>query len=84
MPRLFIAIDLPPTVKDALAALETPIPTARWVKPEAMHLTLRFIGADVPDEQVQPIQSALAEIDSAPFKLVLRGVGRFPQGKKRG
>lgn len=82
MPRLFVAIDLPPQVKDALAALETHIPTARWVKPEAMHLTLRFIGGDVPDAQVEPIQSALAQVEADAFTLALHGVGRFPPGKK--
>lgn len=44
MYRLFTAIDLPATVKAELTALCCGLPGAKWVAPEQMHLTLRFIG----------------------------------------
>lgn len=81
MPRLFVAIDIP--FKDQLQDLKTDIPTARWVQPQQMHLTLRFIGADVPDKQVEPIKSALMSVTFAPFELTVAGVGRFPAGQKK-
>jgi len=83
MPRLFVAVELPPAVRADLGALRADIPGARWVKPEQMHLTLRFIGADVPDDRVKPIQDALATVTGAAFSLTVRGVGRFPPGDRK-
>lgn len=78
MPRLFVAIDTSDEVKEKLSGLKTNIPTARWVRPEQMHLTLKFIGADVPADRVEPIKSALGGIRAAPFELTVQGTGRFP------
>jgi 2'-5' RNA ligase len=82
MPRLFIAIELPTDIKDRLLALKTDIPTARWLKAQQMHLTMRFIG-EVSDKQTNEITSALQKIESAAFDMSLNGVGRFPAQKKR-
>ncbi len=83
MPRLFVAVDMTDEVKEKLSALETPIPTARWVRPEQMHLTLKFIGADVPDDRVGPIKAALSSIEAAPFELSVQGAGRFPANPRQ-
>ena len=82
MPRLFVAIELPPDVKESLVALKTHIPTARWLNPEQMHLTLRFLG-EVPDDRVETVKSTLETVQSPCFDLKLRGVGRFPPQKKK-
>lgn len=82
MPRLFIAIDLPETVKAQLGTLKTPIPSAQWVKPETMHLTLRFLG-DTDGERVPMIRSALAGINAEAFDLTMQRVGRFPPSHKK-
>lgn len=46
--RLFVAFDIPNDIRDllskAMAELEPTIGGARWVKPENLHLTLKFIG----------------------------------------
>jgi RNA 2',3'-cyclic 3'-phosphodiesterase len=78
--RLFVAIDLPDTVKDQLDTLSTRIPTARWVKRQQMHLTLFFLGETdgIPD-----IKNALASVKAPSFSLSLAGVGRFPQRQKQ-
>ena len=78
--RLFVAIDLPDTVKDQLDALQTHIPSARWVKRHQMHLTLFFLGET---DRLPDIQAALAGIRARPFELTLTGVGRFPKRGKQ-
>lgn len=75
MMRLFVAVDLPKTVKDRLGELKADIPTARWVRRQQMHLTLFFIGET---EKNQAVKDVLAQVQCAPFQLSLKGVGRFP------
>lgn len=84
MHRLFIAIDLPDTIKDALVGLGVArLDGARPVRREHMHLTLRFIG-EVDTEAMNRIREQLGMARGAPFDLSLRGVGRFPpQGAAR-
>lgn len=82
MLRLFTAIDLPQEVKARLAGLKADIPTARWVEPRAMHLTLRFIG-EVTVEHMPAIKKALAQIEAARFSLTVDGVGRFPASSSK-
>jgi len=83
MHRLFVAIDLPDEVKNALGTLCSGLAGAKWVKREQMHLTLRFIG-DVDDERFEAIKSELGSVKSAPFEMHLEGVGQFPvKGKPR-
>jgi len=77
MPRLFIAIDFPETVRDRLAALPRDVRGARLLPPEQYHLTLRFIG-DVEGSVFIDIAAALGEMTAAPFDLRLSGVGHFP------
>jgi RNA 2',3'-cyclic 3'-phosphodiesterase len=51
---------------------------ARWVAPENMHLTVRFIG-HVPDDNVPALVEALTQpLAVAPFDIELVGCGRFP------
>lgn len=77
MIRLFIAIDLPQTVKAHLQTLCTGIFGARWMTPEQMHLTLRFIG-EVDKGTFAAIDQRLPLIQQESFKLRVRGVGHFP------
>lgn len=79
--RLFIALELPQSVRDKLVKLRGDIPGASWVKPKAMHLTLRFLGDGIPAEQVEPLQDALATVNGRPIKLTLTGVGHFGSKK---
>ena len=77
MHRLFVAIDLPESVKDAIKSICGAIPDARWVDMRQLHLTLRFIG-EVDDATFESIKSTLAEIAEPRFSLNLNGVGCFP------
>lgn len=81
--RLFIAIEIPNDVKAQLGALKSDIPGATWVKPAAMHLTLRFLGDRIDPIRLPPIKMALGSIKAEPFSVTLSGTGRFPPGTKR-
>lgn len=80
MYRLFVAIDLPEHVKEAVAGISGGLPGARWVPAEQLHLTLRFIG-ETEEGTFRQVKEALAAIAGAPFTLALQGVGYFPPGK---
>jgi RNA 2',3'-cyclic 3'-phosphodiesterase len=75
--RLFVSLELPELVKQSVALLCSDVPGARWVEPEQIHLTLRFIG-DVDGLGFQDVEDALASVRSEPFDLTLKGVGHFP------
>ncbi len=81
MPRLFIAIDLPPDIKEAVRKLCVGLPGARWVPDDQLHLTLRFIG-DVEHTLFSELYDHLDEVKGKPFPLHLKGLGIFPPAGK--
>ena len=82
MYRLFVAVELPDEVKTRLSRLRADIPGASWTKPNAMHLTLRFLGDGLSEGQLAAIRGALEPIWAAPFALRMQGVGKFPPGTR--
>ncbi len=74
--RLFVALDLPWEVRQALSLLTGGLPGARWVPAENYHLTLRFIG-EVPPHRAEEIDDALAALRGRGFALTLAGLGTF-------
>ena len=78
--RLFVALSLPPAVRDALAALAQPVPGLAWTRPEQLHVTLRFLG-DVPVDQIDPMLARLARVQVAPCILPIEGIGAFPPNR---
>ena len=86
--RLFVALEIPAAVRDNLAAqievlreLSTKVvdKRPRWVRPENLHMTLKFIG-EVSPAKLDGIRGALSAIRSnAPCRLKFRGLGFFPQ-----
>jgi RNA 2',3'-cyclic 3'-phosphodiesterase len=84
--RLFVALDLPDEVRSALSELITKLKPlsrgARWVPPESLHVTLKFIGW-IGDDKLQPTQEILASIRSSqPVELNFRGSGFFPNERR--
>lgn len=85
--RLFVAIPLTPetrsSLEEAVQLLRQSRAPVRWVRPEALHLTLKFLG-EVPPEKVEGISRALARAAAAvlPFPMDVAGAGTFP-GKGR-
>jgi 2'-5' RNA ligase len=81
MYRLFVAIDLPEQVKEAVFCIAgRELAGARRVPREQLHLTLRFIG-DADEAMFQAIKRGLSGIRRAPFPLILKEVGHFPPGR---
>ena len=85
--RLFIAVDLGEQIK-AQVGRELPrfkafAPDAKWVRAEAMHITLAFLG-HLPDEKVPEIRGAMerAASRSAPAVVRAQGVGGFGSSRR--
>lgn len=87
--RCFIAIDLPPPVRDALLEAQTALRAAapradvRWVACDQLHLTLKFLGA-VADADVPRVSTVLDVVaaDAAPIALAAGGLGAFPSARR--
>ena len=84
--RLFVALEIPSAVREKLAALIEALralsPQTRWVRPENLHVTLKFIG-EVPEARLAGIRAALAGIRlDQPCTLDFRGLGFFPNEKQ--
>jgi RNA 2',3'-cyclic 3'-phosphodiesterase len=84
--RLFVALDIPDAVRDALARaikqLRKLSSSARWVRIEGAHITLKFIG-ETPPEQAERIRSALKKARVAgPIDLHFAGLGFFPNPRR--
>ncbi|MGB8476736.1 MAG: RNA 2',3'-cyclic phosphodiesterase [Candidatus Acidiferrum sp.] len=91
--RLFVALEIPAAVRDNLAALLKDFRSLssrladrcpRWVRPENLHVTLKFIG-EVAGEKLDGIRTALSEVRSdGPVDLRFRGLGFFPAEENPG
>jgi RNA 2',3'-cyclic 3'-phosphodiesterase len=84
--RVFVALDIPDTVRNSLAELGARLKNtcraARWVRVEGVHVTLKFIG-EVPPEQVDRIRMALADIrGTGPADVRFAGLGFFPDARR--
>ena len=80
--RLFVALDIPDTVRDSLAKLSRQFqeicPGARWVRLDGAHVTLKFIGESPPD-RAERVGAALRQTPAAgPVELRFAGLGFFP------
>lgn len=80
--RLFVAIDLPDTLKDSLLDAQKQImglhaAEGKYPKPEHLHLTLKFLG-NVEENIVSQVMDRLSQIRFKPFELSLGQIGQFP------
>ncbi len=82
--RLFVALDIEQQVRTCIHCFIEEIrglaPDARWVSPESLHLTLKFIG-EQPDATVSNIENALRAVSAPSFQVAFRGSGFFPTEK---
>lgn len=82
--RIFIGIDLNEDVRGKIQRFIEGVhgfaPDARWMRPESLHITLKFIGEQNP-EQVEAITMRLRHNEAAQFDIHLAGHGFFPTAK---
>jgi RNA 2',3'-cyclic 3'-phosphodiesterase len=74
--RLFVAIDLPDSTRELIAALDPHIRGVRWTQTDQMHLTLGFFGG-VPEDVELKLREKLSAIEFGAFFLPVNGVGSF-------
>ena len=86
--RLFIAIEIPHTIRQSLSDLISEVRAGsdshiKWVKPENIHLTLKFLG-DTPQEKVPLIVKGIENVavSLTQFSLKAQGTGVFPSTKQ--
>ncbi len=82
--RSFIAIELPPDVKNGLHRIEHKMkqgghPGIKWANPEGVHITLKFLG-NISTKQITAINKAIEETTQgfSPFLLKIASLGGFP------
>jgi 2'-5' RNA ligase len=84
--RLFIAIEIPETIRNTFASLlkefRASAPHLKWVRAENLHVTLKFLG-ETDASKLDALQNVLASIRSPePVHLEFRGLGFFPNEKR--
>ena len=87
--RTFIAVELDEGLVGKLLDLQDRLRgqvaprSIRWVRPEGIHLTLKFLGETRPD-QLEAVKVALDQAVSevAPFTFTVGGMGCFPNTRR--
>ena len=84
--RTFIAIELDKKIKELLSKIQSELKSTnadvKWVTPENIHLTLKFLG-EVKEEKIPRIIQSLKEACSnvKPFNIEIKNIGAFPNTK---
>lgn len=82
--RLFVAIEIAPEIRERIAdfvsSIKPSLTSARWSRPEGLHITLKFLG-NVSDEKLAAINARLQTIRASQFSLDVRDAGVFPNAK---
>src|SRR5262249_7320362 len=85
--RLFVAISLPDEILQQLEELQKKLKRfardAKWVKPQSIHLTLKFLGY-VDPVKIPAIANSLAKIsnESSSATVQIKGCGFFPNSRR--
>ena len=79
--RIFVALDIDDAIRGRITRFLDGVrgftPDARWVRPESLHVTLKFIG-EKPEDELGKINRALGTIAAEKFEMNFRGYGFFP------
>jgi RNA 2',3'-cyclic 3'-phosphodiesterase len=82
--RLFVALDIDEAIRERIRRfvneLRALAPNVRWVSPESMHITLKFIG-EQPESKVSAIEATLAKVSAPSMRISFSGCGFFPNAK---
>jgi 2'-5' RNA ligase len=85
--RLFVAVNLPEGLRSALWIASQPLRAAgfpvRWVQPDGLHLTLKFLGEVAASREEGLVTAVRSAVDGAkPFSVAIAGVGAFPSAAR--
>src|SRR3989338_2873786 len=81
--RAFIAIELPARIAQGLEKIQDGLKDetnkVAWVKPENIHLTIKFLG-DIETNKIDSITKVLEDAagNLSNFKISIKGIGAFP------
>ena len=82
--RIFIALDIDDAIRERITRFLEGVsgfaPDARWVQPESLHVTLKFIG-EKPEAAVEEIKKSLQDLRAAAMDVQFQGYGFFPTAK---
>lgn len=82
--RTFIAIEISNEIKTVLDRIESHLKYSgadiKWVKPENIHITLKFLG-EVKEEKIKELKMVLDEVGkiTRPFDISIKEIGAFPR-----
>ncbi len=82
--RAFIAIELSKEIKEELAAFQEELKKSgadvRWVKPDGLHLTLKFLGTIFSSKtgEIKEVLQGIAK-ETTSFQIALSKIGAFPK-----
>ena len=85
--RSFVALDLAVAVRQAIVDLQGGLKRitadVRWVRPEGLHVTLKFLGSVVP-QRLQRVYETLtgAVADQPALHVRAQGLGAFPNWRR--
>ncbi len=84
--RLFVAMDVPQELKDTLGAAipaAESVPGMKWVRPENVHFTLKFLG-NVEEEKLDRLTKAVRDVADAhaAMEISTGGYGAFPRPER--
>lgn len=75
--RAFIALPLPDPIRARLEDLQTRLKVGRRADPETFHITLVYLGDQVPDRQLEAAHEALEGLAARPLALRIDGLDTF-------
>ena len=82
--RLFVALDIDEAIRERIRGfvndLRALAPNVRWISPESLHITLKFIG-EQPESKLSAIEAALAKVAAPSMRTSFSGFGFFPNAK---
>jgi 2'-5' RNA ligase len=82
--RLFVALDINDEIRERIARFLEGVrgfaPDVRWVRPESLHITLKFIG-EKSEEEAGTIVRTMEAIHANAFGINSRGYGFFPTAR---
>jgi 2'-5' RNA ligase len=82
--RIFVGIDIEPAIRERIArfmeGVRESAPEVRWVRPESLHITLKFIG-ETPAKKVEEVRKTLISVPVPHTTVKFAEVGYFPTAR---